>query len=320
MKTYLTAIILGFIISDLFSRTGYFFAKKFNLLTYPDETTVFPKPVLNNYTYLITSTAVLIGFFSSIFFSPAFSQDFFNNTALIYSIFAVMIISTMLFIISEKRILLSIYLALFNTAMAYYNDILYAFGENIYINLFITFVWFMFFTIIFWTDDENINTNFLVYGIMSFTLFVISFYLGQRLSANIFLLTAISIFSIYRFSTYPPKILPDKLFTMWFSSFVAYMALVNNLKLTACAILLFFPLMNFIQNFHKQGTFNLKMLKNGIPEKKLNLYAVLIQLFAGLSAFIIIFIKNDIISFLMSVMFFISLYLVILKKTNKNDS
>ncbi|MFA5479243.1 MAG: hypothetical protein WC337_04405 [Candidatus Muiribacteriota bacterium] len=314
MKTSLLTVFLSIILTYFLCDLILKIAKKFNLLTYPEQHYTFSKPVLTKYSYIIITIVTIFTSMTAYFLSNTYFNAFNREQSNFLSLFLIMIISSLLFIASDKKRLASVYIALINTFIAYQNGILYGAASDFYIKLAVTFLWFLVFSIIFWTEKEFLTSTFLVNGIASITLFGIMFSLGQFFSANIMLSIGVSLLVLYKFSVWT-KILPDNYVLMWISSVLSYLALVNNLKITVIALVLFFPLLNLMLSINNDSHFTFKLLKKGIPEKKINRYIFLVQILSGLAAFVIMFIKNEVIGFLLALTFFIFLYMFNARKT-----
>jgi len=314
LNTYILSISLAYFLTRFFSEKSYQLAKKFNFLTYPDKDNIFPTPVLYNYTCFIVIIPTIIVFFATILISDKFKNLFLNEIFYFSSIFIVMIVSSFILILIKKKYISFLLVSLFNTFIVYKNSISLKpeiFGHY---DIFFIFLWFSFFLLVFNRGKSFVGTSYLMNSLITITLAIISFYLNQTILTNLYLIIGISLLCIFRFSYSPPRILPGANFSLWFASVLGFMSIISNVKLTTLALLLIIPLSELIDFRKNKKNLDYSMLIKGIPEKKVNFFIMVIQVVFGLSAFIAVHLKNEIISFSI----FITLFLVLFLFNNIN--
>ena len=314
MNTYILSIVIAYFFTRFLSDKFYLTAKKYNMLTYPDKDNVFPTPVLYNYSYIIISVCTVIVFFATILMSNKFKELFIQDIFYFTSIFAVIIISSFIFVLIKNKNISILIVSLFNTFLIYYNQISLKpelFGKY---DIIFVWLWFLFFLIVFNRERSHVGTSYLMNSIIMITLSIISFYLSLPIHTNIYLIIGISLLCIFRFSYSPPRILPGGNYSLWFASVLGYISIISHIKLTTLALILIIPLSELVDFRKGRKEIDFSMLKKGFPERKIHKIILIIQIIFGLLAFIAVHLKNEILSFSI----FITLFLVLFLFNNIN--
>ncbi|PLX16140.1 MAG: hypothetical protein C0601_10980 [Candidatus Muiribacterium halophilum] len=312
MKTYLLSIILAYILTKFAANILLRIARRFNLLAAPEENSLFPFPTLKGYSALIIFPVFLLSMIISLYVNKRLPEFYTEKSNFFNSLMIIMILNIFLpFVIKSRKISITL-LSAFNTYLAYYNNInIDFFSENLWFSLPLTFLWFVFFQMIFYNNEEHTGNNLLITGIVLINLFFITLFLEQILSSQIFLVLGVSILSLQTYTSHPAKITPTRNFYLWYGSVIAYISLHNQLKFTILSLLFMIPMANLLNSVRSESTFSMSLLKNGIPENRISRILFLLQIIAGIAGFSMIIMRNELISFFIAITIFIVFYILL---------
>jgi len=320
VKTYLLSILLAYILTKIIGNLFIKLGKHFNLFTAPDEKSLYPFPILEGYSSFIVFPVFIISMLICLYVNERLPDFYFEESNFFNSLILIMILNIILPVLIRKTKTLLFILPALNTFLAFYNGIyIKTFSEDLLVAIPITFLWFLFFQLIFFNDNQHTGNNLMIAGIVMINLFFVSLFLEQILSSQIFLILGVSILSLRTFTTHPAKIIPVERFFFWYGSVIAYIALHNQLKFTLLALFLMIPLANLINTTRRgSSSFSMSLLKKGIPENEISRIVFILQIIAGMAGFFMIIMKNELISFFVACAIFIVFYILLTQEQSSD--